>query len=59
MPDFNMLKKHNMINEAHERLIKVIKLIEQKYGQKKITSNLHLSLHLRECANNYGPLYFF
>jgi hypothetical protein len=53
------IMRHNMIDEAHERLIKVIRLIEQKYGQKKITSNLHLSLYLRECANDYGPLYSF
>ena len=47
------------MNEAYERLIKVVKLIEQKYGQEKITLNLHLSLHLSECTNDYGTLYAF
>ena len=51
--------RHNIINEAYERLIKVIRLIKQNYGQRKITLNLHLSLHLRECANDYGLLYSF
>jgi hypothetical protein len=51
--------RRDSLNEAHERLIKVIKLIEQKYGAGKITPNLHLSLHLHECAYDYGPLYVF
>src|SRR5947208_16089085 len=36
----------DMIEEADERLIKIIKLIEEHYGRDKITPNLHLSLHL-------------
>jgi len=51
--------KRDMIKEAHKRLVKMVKIIEQYYGQKKITLNLHLSLHLCECANDYGPLYAF
>ena len=51
--------KWNLIDEAHERLIKIIKLIERNYGQEKITLNLHLSLHLYECAYDYEPLYSF
>ena len=47
------------MNEAHERLIKIIRLIEQKYGQEKVTPNLHLSLHLCKCVYDYGPLYAF
>ena len=47
------------MDEAHERLITIIKLIEQKYGVVKITPNLHLSLHLKECVCDYGPLYVF
>ena len=49
----------NKMNEAYEVLIKIIKLIEEKYGEEKITPNLHLSLHLCECAYDYGPLYSF
>ena len=51
--------RRDSLNEAHERLITVIKLIERKYGSNKITPNLHLSLHLNECAYDYGPLYVF
>ena len=47
------------IKEAHEELIKIIKLIEEHYGEGKITPNLHLSLHLCECFYNYGLLYSF
>src|SRR5438874_219093 len=42
-----------------ERLIKIIKLIEEHYGRDKITPNLHLSLHLQECSHDFGPLYTF
>src|SRR2546428_2741144 len=51
--------RQDSLKEAHERLIMIIKLIEQKYGAEKISPNLHLSLHLHECAYDYGPLYVF
>jgi hypothetical protein len=51
--------RRDSLKEAHERLITIIKLIEQKYGAEKISPNLHLSLHLHECAYDYGPLYVF
>src|SRR5271155_4298039 len=51
--------KRDMIKEAHKRLIKMVKIIEQYYKQEKIIPNLYLSLHLCECANDYGPLYTF
>ena len=47
------------LEEAHERLLNVNKLIEEHYGQGAITPNLHLSLHLAECCLDYGPLYAF
>ncbi|GBB89974.1 hypothetical protein RclHR1_16820006 [Rhizophagus clarus] len=49
----------NDMKEAHELLVKIIKLIEEHYGEGKITPNLHLSLHLCECSYDYGPLYSF
>ena len=49
----------NEMDEAHNGLIEIIKLIERHYGEGKITPNLHLSLHLCECAYDYGPLYLF
>ena len=51
-PDLGFKKNRN-------KNIMVIKLIKQKYGAGKITPNLHLSLHLHECAYNYEPLYVF
>ena len=47
------------MDEAHKGLIKIIKLIEEHYGEEKITLNLHLSLDLCECSYDYGPLYSF
>jgi hypothetical protein len=47
------------VQEANERLIKIVELIEEKYGRDKITPNLHLSLHLKECSSDFGPLYTF
>ncbi|GBC53031.2 hypothetical protein GLOIN_2v1775288 [Rhizophagus irregularis DAOM 181602=DAOM 197198] len=48
-----------LMEEAHERLIKIIKLIEVHYGRIKITPNLHLSLHLCDCSNDFSLLYAF
>ena len=50
---------NNMITEAHERLLKVAMLVEKHYGPEKITPNLHLCLHIKECCQDYGPLYSF
>jgi hypothetical protein len=47
------------LRKIHTMLIKVVTLIEQKYGRNKITPNLHLSLHLCECSLDFGPLYAF
>src|SRR5213596_2991271 len=49
----------DLIEEAAERLIKIIKLIEKHYGRDKIILYLHLSLHLQECSYNFSPLYTF
>ena len=49
----------DLMAEATERLIKIIKLIEEHYGRDKVTPNLHLSLHLQECSYDFGPLYTF
>jgi hypothetical protein len=48
-----------ILNEAHNRLLSVAKLIEEHYGPEFITPNIHLSLHLTECCQDYGPLYSF
>ena len=49
----------NALNEAHDRLLKVARLIEENYGKEMITPNIHLSLHIVECCRDYGPLYSF
>jgi hypothetical protein len=50
---------NNMVTEAHDRLLKVAKLIEEHYGPEKVTPNLYLCLHIKECCQDYGPLYSF
>ena len=45
--------------EISNRIIKIVKLIEHKYGRELITPNLHLSLHLISCSSNFGPLSAF
>ena len=40
----------NGLNEAHNRLLKVARLIEDNYGPVMITPNIHLSLHILECC---------
>ena len=47
------------LNEAHRCLLSMVKLVEQQYGPEKITPNMHLCLHICECALDYGPLYSF
>ena len=47
------------LNEAFTKLVEINKLIEQKYGQNKISPNLHLCLHICECALDYSPLSSF
>ena len=49
----------NAMGEAHQKLIEIVKLIENHHGRDKITPNLHLSLYLSECLFDYGPLYTF
>ena len=50
---------NNALNEAHNRLLSVARLIEETYGPEVITPNIYLSLHLVECCRDYGPLYSF
>src|SRR2546430_2018512 len=50
---------NNALDEAHSRLLKVARLIEENYGAEFITPNIHLSLHLTECCRDYRPIYSF
>jgi hypothetical protein len=47
------------VQKSHERLIKIVKLIEEHYRHDKITLNLYLSLHLQECLYDFSLLYTF
>lgn len=49
----------DMLSQAHDRLLQVALLIEENYGQEFITPNIHLSLHITDCCEDYGPLYSF
>jgi hypothetical protein len=51
--------RKNELNKAFTKLVEMNKLVEQKYGQEKISLNLHLCLHICECALDYGPLSSF
>ncbi|GET54803.1 hypothetical protein GLOIN_2v1775288 [Rhizophagus irregularis DAOM 181602=DAOM 197198] len=55
----NRILESNLVDEAHRSLIEIVKLIENHHGRDKITPNFHLSLHLRDCSSDYGPLYAF
>jgi hypothetical protein len=55
----NRILKIDLLQDAHNRLIEIVKLIENQYGREKITPNLHLSLHLTDCSLDYRPLYAF
>jgi hypothetical protein len=50
---------NDVLLKAHYRLYQVARLIEEYYGQEKITPNIHLFLHIVECCQDYGPLYSF
>ena len=49
----------DLVREAHQRLIEIVKLIEENHNRDKITLNLYLSLHLYDYSTDYGPLYAF
>jgi hypothetical protein len=51
--------RKNELNEAFVKLVEMNKLVEQKYGQEKISPNLHLCLHICECSLDYGPISSF
>src|SRR5438045_9606656 len=37
----------NELDEVFTKLVEINKLVEEKYGQEKISLNLHLCLHIR------------
>ena len=47
------------LNKAFTKLVEINRLIEHHYEKDKISPNLHLCLHICECALDYGPLSSF
>ncbi len=44
------------VEQAHILLIEFCKHFESLYGTEHCTPNMHMSLHLKECLLNFGPL---
>ena len=49
----------NMLSQAHDQLLQVALLIEENYDQKFIIPNIHLSLYITDCCEDYGLFYSF
>lgn len=54
----HQLTKDNC-NTAREELIQFCKDFEIIYGKDACTPNMHLSCHLVDCIEDYGPVYSF
>ena len=55
----NRIIEVNTMREAHQKLIEIVKLIENNHDKDKITPNLHLSLHLCKYSYDFKSLYTF
>jgi hypothetical protein len=51
--------KQSDLDEAHNRLINMAQLIKKYYSPNLISSNIYLSLHIRQCSLDYGPPYAY
>ena len=47
------------LQKADLLLLKFCRQIQELYGEKAITPNMHLHCHLHECIKDYGPIYSF
>lgn len=47
------------INDAHQFLVAFSKQFCLLYGKDACTPNMHMSLHLKQCLEDYGPLHSF
>ena len=50
---------HDDLKKADLLLLKFCRQMQQLYGEKSITPNMHLHCHLHECVRDYGPIYSF
>ena len=53
-----VLSKTNLV-KADLLLLKFCRQYEELYGKKSVTVNHHLHCHLKECIEDYGPIYSF
>ena len=51
--------RRTAIIEADEKLRQFCEGVEDFFGKDACTPNMHLHLHLKECALDYGPLYSY
>ena len=49
----NKIIKVNTMREAHQKLIEIVKLIENNYGRDKITLNLYICVNVRTILGLY------
>jgi hypothetical protein len=47
------------LQEGRDYLVKFCKSFEKRYGKERVTPNMHLHLHLKQCILDYGPVYSF
>lgn len=47
------------LQEGHDYLVRFCKSFENRYGKERVTPNMHLHLHLKQCILDYGPVYSF
>lgn len=44
---------------ADQYMVKFCRRFEELYGQDHVTPNMHLHAHLKECIEDFGPIYNF
>ena len=49
----------DVIDQSHDLLMNFQKKYETLYGKLRVTPNIHLHRHLKECLVDYGPVYGF
>lgn len=47
------------LDQAHEHLMTFYSKVVELYGKEWCTMNMHLHGHLKECIEDYGPVYSF
>lgn len=49
----------NDLEVSHNLLIQFCKKFEIIYGKDRVTPNMHLHCHIKECVLDFGPIYSF